>query len=133
MAHHVHRHARLGTWVLTTETWYKTAFVAAVETEADGKPVRLKLQRVTSPRTQSVAAFAKNRLAPDCVVVSDRLRCIGGVTEAGCSHQVIVTGRGLAAAHTLAFKWANTALGNIKAVFIGTYRAISSNTDESMK
>jgi ISXO2-like transposase domain len=63
--------------------------------------------------------------APDCAVVSDGLRCFGGVTEAGCSHQVIVTGSGPVAARTPALKWANTALGNIKASITGTFRAIS--------
>ena len=55
-----------------------------------------------------------------------RHRCFGGVTEAGCSHQVIVTGSGPIAARTPAFKWVNTALGNIKAAITGTYRSISS-------
>ena len=39
---------------------------------------------------------------------------------------VIITGSGPAAAHTPAFKWVDTALGNIKASITGTYRAISS-------
>ena len=103
----------------------KTPFVAAVETTSDGKPVRLKLRRVTSFCSHSMAAFAKTSLAPGCAVVSDGLRCFGGVAEAGCSHQVISTGSGPVAARTPAFKWVNTALGNIKAAITGTYRAIS--------
>jgi hypothetical protein len=59
-------------------------------------------------------------------VVSDGLQCFAGVTEAGCTHQAVKTGSGPAAARTPAFKWANTALGNIKAAITGTYRAISS-------
>jgi len=35
------------------------------------------------------------------------------------------TGSGPKAARTLAFKWANTALGNIRAAITGTYRAIN--------
>jgi transposase-like protein len=104
----------------------KTPFIAAVETTDDGKPVRLKLRRVTSFCTHAIAAFAKTSLEPDCAVLSDGLRCFGGVTVAGCSHEVIITGSGPAAAHTPAFKWVNTALGNIKASITGTYRAISS-------
>jgi transposase-like protein len=103
----------------------KTPFVAAVETSLDGKPVRLKLHRITSFCSHSISAFAKASLAPDCIVVSDGLRCFGGVTDAGCSHQVITTGSGPAAARTPAFKWVNTALGNIKASITGTYRAIN--------
>jgi hypothetical protein len=37
---------------------------------------------------------------------------------------VIKTGSGSAAAQVPAFKWVNTALGNIKAAITGTYRAI---------
>ena len=48
----------------------------------------------------------------------------GAVSEAGCQHQVITTGSGPAAARVPAFKWVNTALGNIKAAIVGTYRAI---------
>ncbi len=104
----------------------KTPFVAAVETTVDGKPVRIKLRRVKSFCSHSLAAFAKASLEPSCAVVSDGLRCFAGVVEAGCSHQVVVTGWGPIAARTPAFKWVNTALGNIKAAITGTYRAISS-------
>jgi hypothetical protein len=39
----------------------------------------------------------------------------GGVTDAACSHQVVSTGAGHAAAtRTPTFKWFNSALGNIK-------------------
>ena len=89
----------------------KTPFVAAVETTAEGKPVRLKLRRVTSFCAASIAGFAKRSLDPDCAVVSDGLQCFASVTYAG---------------RTSAFKWVNTALGNIKAAITGTYRAINS-------
>src|SRR3954467_9105241 len=60
-----------------------------------------------------------------CVqTLSDGLACLAAVTEPGCQHQVIKTGSGPAAARTPAFKWVNTALGNIKAAITGTYRAI---------
>ena len=104
----------------------KTPFVAAVETTQDGKPVRLKLRRVTSFCGHAISGFAKSSLDPDCAVVSDGLRCFASVTDAGCSHQVIKTGSGPQAARTPAFKWVNTAMGNIKSAIVGTYRSISS-------
>jgi transposase-like protein len=104
----------------------KTPFVVAVETTPEGKPVRLKLRRVTSFCDRSISALAKRSLDPSCSVVSDGLQCFGSVSDAGCAHQVIKTGSGPKAARTPAFKWANTALGNIKAAITGTYRAISS-------
>jgi ribosomal protein L37AE/L43A len=102
----------------------KTPFVAAVETTPEGKPVRMKLRRVASFCGHSIAGFAKTSLDPNCTVVSDGLQCFSSVTKAGCTHQVVVTGSGPAAARTPAFKWVNTALGNIKAAITGTYRAI---------
>jgi transposase-like protein len=102
----------------------KTPFVAAVETTPEGKPVRLKLRRVTSFCNHAISGFAKRSLDPNCEVVSDGLACFGAVKEAGCKHEVTKTGSGPAAAQVPAFKWVNTALGNIKAAITGTYRAI---------
>jgi transposase-like protein len=102
----------------------KTAFVAAVETTVDGKPVRLKLRRVASFCSHAIGSFARRSLDPACEVVSDGLACFGAVTAAGCRHRVIKTGSGAAAVRTAAFKWVNTALGNIKAALVGTYRSI---------
>ena len=56
---------------------------------------------------------------------------MSSVTDASCTHQVVTTGSGPKAARTPAFKWVNTALGNIalgniKAAITGTYRAINS-------
>jgi len=48
----------------------------------------------------------------------------GTVAKAGCTHQVVKTGSAAAAARTPGFKWVNTALGNIKAAIVRTYRAI---------
>lgn len=104
----------------------KTPFVAAVETTPDGKPVRIKLERVSSFSNQALSAFAKRCLASTCEVVSDGLQCFAGVTGAGCAHQAIKTGGGPAAVRKPAFKWVNTALGNIKAAIVGTYRSINS-------
>lgn len=104
----------------------KTPFVVAVETTPDGKPARLKLRRVAGFRSASIATFARTSFEPGCAVVSDGLACFNAVTEAGCAHTVLKIGRGgHRAPKTPAFKWANTALGNIKAALVGTYRAIS--------
>ena len=73
-----------------------------------GKPVRLKLRRVTSFCAASIAGFAKRSLDPDCAVVSDGLQYFTSVTDAGCTHQVVTTGSGPKAARTPAFKWVNT-------------------------
>jgi transposase-like protein len=102
----------------------KTPFVAAVETTPEGKPVRLKLRRVTSFCRAAISSFAKRSLDPDCVVVSDGLQCFAGVTDAGCTHQPTNVGSGHRSVQNPAFKWVNTTLGNIKAAITATYRAI---------
>jgi hypothetical protein len=86
--------------------------------------VRLQLRRLTSFCSRSLSTFAKRSLDPTSEAISDGLACFGAVTDAGCSHQIVETGSGAAAARTPTFRWVNTALGNIKAVIVGTYRAI---------
>ena len=102
----------------------KTPIVATVETTAEGRPVRLKLRRVRGFRRSEIEALAKRSLDAGCTVVSDGLACFRGVTAAGCSHQPIRTGSGRKTVLAPAFKWVNTALGNIKTAIVGTYRAI---------
>jgi transposase-like protein len=102
----------------------KTPFVAAVETTGDGKPHRIILRRVPAFSKAALRKLAGQALERGAEVVSDGLHCFAAVTEAGCTHKAIVTGSGPKAAKTPAFKWVNTALGNIKAALVGTYRAM---------
>lgn len=102
----------------------KTPIVAAVETTPEGKPVRLKLRQVKGFRRKEIKRLACRTIHPGSTVVSDGLSCFRGVADAGCTHQPIRTGSGRKAALTPAFKWVNTALGNIKTALTGTYRAI---------
>ncbi len=102
----------------------KTPFVAAVETTDDGKPHRIILRRVRAFSKAALRKLAGAALENGAEVVSDGLNCFAAVKDAGCSHTAIVTGSGRKAAKTPAFKWVNTALGNIKAAIVGTYRAV---------
>ena len=104
----------------------KTPFVAAVQTTEAGMPVSIKLRRVDGFTGAALAAFAKRSLDPGCKVVSDGLSCFNAVEQIGCAHEVVKTGSGPHAARTPAFRWVNTALGNIKSALNGTYRSISS-------
>ena len=102
----------------------KTPFVAAVETTPEGKPVRLKLRRVSrllqpracriSPSGASIRSARSSAMAWLVSVPSPK---------PGARIRSIKTGSGAAAAAP-PFKWVNTALGNIKAAIVGTYRAI---------
>lgn len=102
----------------------KTPFVAAVETTPAGRPLRIALRRVRGFRKPEIAKFADKTLASDVSVTTDGLRCFEVIAESGRSHSVVITGSGPKAAKCPAFKWVNTALGNIKAAIVGTYRAI---------
>jgi hypothetical protein len=102
----------------------KTPFVVAVETTDDGKPHQIILRRLKTFSKHALKKPASTVLTPDAEVVSDGLACFSAVVEAGCSHKAIVTGSGPRVAKAPAFKWVNTALGNIKAALVGTYRAV---------
>ena len=102
----------------------KTPFVAAVQTTAEGQPVRIKLRRVKGFRKSEIAKMAKRDLSPGATVFSDGLNCFTAVTTRGCAHHPISTGSGPGAVAVPAFKWVNTTLGNLKNTLRGTCHAI---------
>ena len=103
----------------------KVPFVAAVETTADGKPVRVKTRRVKSFSKKHIEALAGRIVKRGTKVVTDGLGCFRGFAAAGCEHVAIVTGSGRKSAMHAAFKWVNTVLGNFKSSLVGTYRSVS--------
>ncbi len=104
----------------------KTPFIAAVETDDDGKPRRMILQVVTGFSSDEIKDFALRKLKPTCDVYTDGLACFAAVIDAGCSHTYSVSGGGRRAAQSPTFKWVNTCLGNIKSALTGTYRHVNS-------
>lgn len=100
----------------------KTPFIAAVETDDDGKPQRMVLQVVTGFTSAQVRDFAKRKLNRSADVYTDGLQCFAAVIDAGCSHTYSVCGGGRKAVENQTFKWVNTCLGNIKSALTGTYR-----------
>ena len=111
---------------VTHPTKGKTPFVAAVATTDDGKPDQIILRPVKAFSLVAIRKLAATALAPDAQVLTDGLACFAAVADVGCAHAAIKTGAGPRAAKTPAFKWVNTALGNIKAALVGTYRAVRS-------
>jgi hypothetical protein len=110
----------------------KTPIVAAVETTAEGKPIRIKLRRVDGLRRKQIEALARRNFDPASTVFTDGLGCVIGVRDAGCAHHPIVTGSGRKAALTPAFKWVNTALANIKNAMTGPYRAVRKGVPQGL-
>src|SRR5215212_634759 len=58
----------------------KTPFVAAVETTAEGKPIRLKFSRVANFRRVSIKGWAVRHLRPAGPVYSDGLNAFRGIS-----------------------------------------------------
>jgi transposase-like protein len=104
----------------------KTAFVAAVQTDDDGHPRTMSLNRIKGFRSKEIARWSRARLAEGCAVRSDRLACFRAVEQAGCRHlPMLMSGSGLAR-HRRALNWVDTMLGNVKNSIHGTYHAIRS-------
>jgi hypothetical protein len=100
----------------------KVPFLAAVSTDDEGHPGRVKLTPVTGFTTEAIIDWSKGHLSPGCTVLSDGLACFGGVSAAGCLHMPIVAG-GRKPDDLPQFRWVNTVLGNVKTSLSGAYHA----------
>ncbi len=65
-------------------------------------------------RKAQIARWAGQHLDTGTDVVCDGLKCFDAVTEAGCAHEVVVTGGGRAAVEKAQFDWVNTVVGDLK-------------------
>ena len=83
----------------------------------------MKLTVVKGFRNVELAAWARRHLCADSRVLSDGLACFHAVTDAGCSHDPVVTGGGRASAQHPEFHWVNTILGNVKSALRSTYHS----------
>jgi len=102
----------------------KTAFVAAVQTSADGRPLFMRLKTVAGLTTQALTQWADKNLAPTAHVVSDGLWCFCALTQTVATHERHVVGHGRQAVQRPEFHWVNTMLGNLKTSLNATYHAI---------
>ncbi len=101
----------------------KSAFVAAVQTRDDGRPLYMRLTPVADFTNRDMAQWAERYLAPGCHVVSDGTRAFAQVRQAGAVHERHVTGGGRHGAQTPQLHWVNTLLGNLKTSMAGTYHS----------
>jgi hypothetical protein len=101
----------------------KVPFVAALSLDENGGPTHLKLDVVSGFTSQAIGQWAKARLKPGCVVLSDGLGCFAAVTDAGCVHIPRVVGS-LKPKDLPEFKWINTVLGNLKTTLSGAFHAL---------
>ena len=101
----------------------KTAFVAAVQTSADGRPLYMRLTPVAAFTNEHMRHWASRHLTAGCHVVSDGTRAFAQVQHAQATHERYVTGGGRQGAQTPQLRWVNTLLGNLKTSMAGTYHS----------
>ena len=101
----------------------KTAFVAAVQTSADGRPLYMRLTPVQDFTNEHMRHWASRHLTAGCHVVSDGTRAFAQVRQAQATHERYVTGGGRQGAQTPQLRWVNTLLGNLKTSMAGTYHS----------
>jgi hypothetical protein len=99
----------------------KVPFVAAVETNDQGHPMRAVFAPVKSFSKAEITAWAHRWLAPSATVVSDGLACFRAVTAAGCTHDPQIVGTQRKSTDMACFAWVNTLLSNLKTAISGTY------------
>ncbi len=100
----------------------KVPVVAAVSLHEHPHPLYSKLTPVPGFTLKAMTDWAQSHLSPGCLVIADGLACFGGVKNAGCQHQAIVTG-GKKPKELPEVNWINTLLGKVKTSLSGAYHA----------
>lgn len=103
----------------------KIPFVAAVCSNAEGHPLRIRFSQIQSFSKENIKLWAKKHLLSSCAVTSDGLRCFLAFDETGLCHKAILTGGGPESVKIPDFRWINTILGNVKRFFHGIYHSLS--------
>ncbi len=102
----------------------KIPFVTAVELNNEGRPIRLKMNRVSGFTSEAIKTWTKKRIEPGSAVFSDGLGCFRATADAGCEHVAeIMSGRKPKVVPI--FQWLNTIMGNLKTGLSGTYPAFN--------
>lgn len=103
----------------------KIPFIAAVETNNQGHPIRAVFSPVKTFSCAEIAKWACASLSPSTTVISDGLSSLRAVVECGCSHSYIVVGKDRRSTDMGCFYWVNTVLSNLKTAIEGTYHSFN--------
>jgi transposase-like protein len=103
----------------------KVPFLAAVQTDMNGRPLYAVFSVVNSFTKDELEVWAKQKLQPSSIVVSDGLECFTAVKKAQCYHVQEVVGTSRKSTDMPCFTWVNTILGNLKTAIQGTYHAFN--------
>jgi hypothetical protein len=100
----------------------KIAFVMAVQTSDDGRPLFLRMDRL--PFTQAaIQDWAQRALAASTYGLTDGLSGFRSLSKVIVCHHRIILGSGRQSAQHPEFRWVNTMLSNLKTAITGTYHA----------
>jgi transposase-like protein len=102
----------------------KIPFVAAVELNNEGRPIHIKMNRVSGFTSEAIKTWTKNKIVPGSAVFSDGLGCFRATADAGCEHVAVIIG-GRKPKEVPIFQWLNTIMGNVKTGLSGTYHAFN--------
>jgi ISXO2-like transposase domain len=83
----------------------KRPLVAAVQTDEEGHPQRMRLSCVRGFRLREIARWSKAPLRPNTCVYSDGLWCFAAVSENGCTHNPVPMNRPDVAKRRQVLKW----------------------------
>ena len=101
----------------------KIPFFAAVETDAENRPKRIKLRRIKG-FSKIEARRWKNKYLPDAsLLVSDGLICLKALAAEDKNHEIHIPKMGTWTTDIPNLKWVNTILGNLKNALKSTYKA----------
>lgn len=98
-------------------------FLAAVQTNADRKPLNAVLSAVKAFSGQEIAAWARRWVRPETILVTDGLPSFSALSDLGFRHRPCVVGTGRRRTDMQRFDWVNTILSNLKTSISGTYHA----------
>lgn len=102
----------------------KQAFVIAVSTTTDHRPLRVVIRTVSSFTTAAMTRFYTHHVVSGSDVYSDGLASFAVAEQHDLAHSVIKAQSPRTAAKIPAMRWVNTVLSNVKRSLDGTYHAI---------
>lgn len=104
----------------------KTPFLAAVEKNAMGHPIRVVFMKVSGFTYKEIWRWGTRHMVVGSTVTTDGFQCFNILEEMGFNHITEVVGSHRQAAKNPTFFWINTVLGNLKKTVKGTYQSIKS-------
>ncbi len=101
----------------------KQPFVAAVTTDSNKHPLKIKLDTIDSFSRSDIENWTKSHIVPKSHIITDGLNCFTGV-EKTCSHEIYVSAHLTEDEKETHFKWVDTILSNVKTLISGTFHSI---------